>query len=52
MITNIFEHPVGNIKIFIIKNFSRLISYLFLFFLSLILKIKKNESEKIGRAHV
>lgn len=47
MIKNIFKHPVGNIKIFVIKNFSRLISYLFLFFLSFILEIKKNESEII-----
>ena len=43
----IINHPVGNIKIFIIKNFSILISNLFLFFLSLIIKIKKNESEII-----
>ena len=43
----IFKHPVGNIKIFIIKNFSILISNLVLFFLSLIIKIKKNESEII-----
>jgi O-methyltransferase len=43
----IFKHPVGNIKIFIIKSLSILISNLFLFFLSLIIKIKKNESEII-----
>jgi hypothetical protein len=41
------NHPVGNIKILIIKTFAILISNLFLIFLSLIIRIKKNESEII-----
>jgi O-methyltransferase len=41
------NHPVGNIKILIIKTFANLISNLFLIFLSLIIRIQKNESEII-----
>ena len=41
------EHPIGNKKILLIKNFQKIISYLILFFLSLILKIKRNKSEII-----
>ena len=41
------NHPVGNTKIKIIKSFKKVISDVILIFLSLILNIKRNNSEII-----
>ena len=40
-------HPVGNIKILILKKFSIILNRILIFIISLFLKIKKNESEII-----
>jgi len=41
------KHPVGNKKIFIIKKFTKLLSYIILLFLSFFLRINRSKSEII-----
>ena len=41
------KHPVGDYKIFLIKQASKFLNKLLIFFLSFVLKIDKNKSEII-----